>query len=70
MSALEPRNTCTEPWIRSWLENRVQAFVPRVKKTKPTKVAAYTFTLEELIADIERTLTELKERTATNRKGV
>lgn len=52
----------TEALIRSWLHNRIEVFMPRIKKLKPTKAAPYTFTLEELTTDMQRTLNELQDR--------
>lgn len=63
---LDPKHN-TEPLIRAWLKNRAEAFVPRIKKTKPTKAAPYTFTLEQLADDMRRTLDELEERIESNR---
>lgn len=54
----------TEALIRAWLRVRIEAFLPRIKKLKPTRAQPYTFTLEELAADMRRTLMELEGRIA------
>ncbi len=66
---ISKRKTYTEPLTRAWLENRIQAFVPRIKKAKKTKAAPYEHTLDFLVLDLERTLTELKDRVG-KRNGV
>lgn len=52
----------TEGLTRSWLENRISAYRPRLKKVRTTKVAPYAFTLKELYIDLKRTLDEFESR--------
>lgn len=60
-----PEFKLTDPLVRAWLKNRVEAFVPRVKKLKATKAKPYTWSLRELAADMQRTLDELNDRIDT-----
>lgn len=52
----------TDPLARAFLQNRIDGFSPRIKKLKATKTKPYTFTLEELAADLRRTLKEFEDR--------
>lgn len=62
------RNLFTEAQTRAWLEIRAQSFTPRIKRVKKTKAAPYVFTLEEIAADMTRTLEELKVRIINGKK--
>lgn len=59
---IKEKNTATQKFIRSWLFVRMEAFAPRIKKVRDTLAKPYTFELEELAADLRRTLNELEDR--------
>lgn len=59
-----PEFKITDPLSRAFLQNRIQGFLPRIKKMTKTKSPKPVFTLDELAADLERTLAEFKDRAA------
>lgn len=52
----------TDPLARAFLQNRIDAFKPRIKKMKKTKTGGYVWELQELANDMRRTLKEFEER--------
>lgn len=56
------RNRYTENLTRSILKNRIESFLPRITRLKKTKAAPHAFSLQELAADLERTLVDIKDR--------